>query len=53
MRYFPNQQYRFPVSNEAVASSFIINPEQITPALKAAEERIKALEAEVGIRYDK
>lgn len=53
MRYFPDRQYRFPVSNEAVASSFIINPEQITPALKASDERIKALEAEVGVRYNK
>jgi len=47
---FPGQNYRFPVSNEPLTSSFIVNPEQISPLLKASEERIKALEKEVVIR---
>ncbi len=44
---FPNQHYRFPVSNEPLASNFIVNPEQISPLIKSSEERIKALEKEV------
>lgn len=46
-KYYPSQNYRFPVSNEPLVSGFIVNPEQISPLLKTSEERIKALEKEV------
>lgn len=52
-KYFPNHNYRFPVSNEPLASSFLINPEQISPIIKASEERIKSLETEVEIKLAK
>ena len=35
--------------SENVATSFIISPDQISPLLKAGEERIKALEEEVNL----
>lgn len=36
--------------NEPVMSDFIIDPSQINPVLKASDNRIKALEEEVGSR---
>ena len=32
-------------------NNFIINPEQISPLIKASEDRIQALEEEVNIYY--
>jgi len=49
-KYYPGQNYRFPVSNEPLVSGFIVNPEQISPLLKTSEERIKALEREMDHR---
>jgi len=47
MQTFMPKGYKFPITKDPLMSDFIIDPEQISPVLKASESRIKALEEEV------
>jgi hypothetical protein len=47
MQTFLPRTGKFPTTKDPLMSDFIIDPEQISPILKASEARIRALEEEV------